>query len=452
MNKIDIFKSGISELPEERTDQNQFTDASHNSLRSYSAKSPLSDEDEDTIAPSIVEDRSETSTLTIEPDKSSKSALFAGSDNAEGKHAVHDPGTEVLEDVDVSSKVLHGSSVTRMVEENKSKSDHDLDIDTPIQVVNHSIRIVKQILEDDILESVVQHSEIELDQKQVPENILPSLQETIECNDKVIVNHDIILSELDVSTGPLISDEEFEMASIDEKINYESYSITHSDVVHTKEAAQCRYVNYNTETTELNEISTLNQTDHRNYLDHETENDDKSCITHLSESKNVEPEKQLEDDKNDIGVIPPVRFNLSSPADERRVDNKLRPLLQRQIADTLSVEEGFTHGEQELSLDPTLTTTSDFGSLDPHLSAGEVLTGLHHNLKSEGELSCVTKSSCVQPISENSEMSSSESEASRRSLSSSAALLSSLSEGEWRASPQQLLRLANMAQSFRVIP
>ena len=406
------------------------------------------------MAPSIVEDHSQTSAVTIEPDKSSKSELIAGSDNAEANHAVHDPGIEVLEDVDVSCEV-HGSSVTRSAEGNKSLSDQDHDNDDSLQVLNHSFSVVKQILEDDILESVVQHSEIEFDQKQVPENIVPSLQETPESNEKVIVNHDIILSELNVSTGPLISDEEFEIASIDEKINYEPFSITHSDVVHTKEADQCRYVNHNTETAEINEISTLNQIDQKNILDHETEIEADSSVEHLGKSKNVEPEKQLEEDKDVIGVRPPVHFNLSSPGDERRADSKLRPLLQRQIADTLSIEEGLTHGEstqQELSLDPLLTTTSEFGSLDPHLSAGEVLTGLHHNLKSEGELSCVTKSSSVRKTYESSDLSSCESEASKRSFSSSAALLSSLSEGEWRASPQQLLRLANMAQSFRVIP
>jgi len=105
------------------------------------------------------------------------------------------------------------------------------------------------------------------------------------------------------------------------------------------------------------------------------------------------------------------------------------------------------HGE---GLDPPSST---FNSLDMNISPGEIIAEIHPN-KSEGEVTMPCSEPTETPVldSLHHDLSLlSDSELSMRSGRSNQALLSSLSEGEWRASPRQLQRLANMASSFRII-
>lgn len=105
------------------------------------------------------------------------------------------------------------------------------------------------------------------------------------------------------------------------------------------------------------------------------------------------------------------------------------------------------HGE---GLDPPSST---FNSLDLNISPGEIIAEIHPN-KSEGEVTMPCSEPTETPVldSLHHDLSLlSDSELSMRSGRSNQALLSSLSEGEWRASPRQLQRLANMASSFRII-
>ena len=105
------------------------------------------------------------------------------------------------------------------------------------------------------------------------------------------------------------------------------------------------------------------------------------------------------------------------------------------------------HGE---GLDPPSST---FNSLDLNISPGEIIAEIHPN-KSEGEVTMPCSEPTETPVldSLHHDLSLlSDSEQSMRSSRSNQALLSSLSEGEWRASPRQLQRLANMASSFRII-
>ena len=147
------------------------------------------------------------------------------------------------------------------------------------------------------------------------------------------------------------------------------------------------------------------------------------------------------------------------------------------------------------SSEMTSFSITEFGSLDPHLSLGEVLVDKLLS-KSEGEvthdLSQPVDTRDISPLSSLNYLQqpqaeanlrgaeqvrlkdpkqehqhspvlrgsrlpeySSDSESSlRSSLAASSSrdqLLSALSEGEWRASPRQLQRLANMATSFRIV-
>ena len=105
------------------------------------------------------------------------------------------------------------------------------------------------------------------------------------------------------------------------------------------------------------------------------------------------------------------------------------------------------HGE---GLDPSSST---FNSLDLNISPGELIAEIHPN-KSEGEVTMPCSEPTETPVldSLHHDLSLlSDSELSMRSSRSNQALISSLSEGEWRASPRQLQRLANMASSFRII-
>jgi len=131
--------------------------------------------------------------------------------------------------------------------------------------------------------------------------------------------------------------------------------------------------------------------------------------------------------------------------------------------------------QQNIDSLPDLTHSSIGAQLsfDPHLSLGEVMTAGDKNMVSisDGQISFVDCGSTntdmenhhwrtADPRMSASSVSIEDvadddsigvvSLSSDRHSASHAALWSSLSEGEWRASPQQMQRLANMATSFRI--
>ena len=139
--------------------------------------------------------------------------------------------------------------------------------------------------------------------------------------------------------------------------------------------------------------------------------------------------------------IPALNFHLQAPAQNERV------VLPHDM------------DPSDNSLAATTWSTSEFGSLDPHLSLGEIIPD-PTPARSEGEVTVADTDTGAEPspdvepfssldVSSGPDLASSGSEVT--AAVNSRALLSSISEGEWRASPQQLQRLVNLASSFRII-
>ena len=207
---------------------------------------------------------------------------------------------------------------------------------------------------------------------------------------------------------------------------------------------------------------------------------------HEDHSNGVREDSNKEVESRGVEVEQPKeRGCLQSPEQEPNIDIWKGTEIGDDRESRLSIVEQIEqfHAVQPSSGLDSFSMT-ELGSMDPHLSLGEVVAQSTTINKSEGEVThqqisetqsdinslkastahlppqVTQEDSVASIVSPRYSECSIDSEPSGRSsltLSSQAPtlereqLISSLSEGEWRASPKQLQRLVNMASSFRIV-
>ena len=375
----------------------------------------------------------------VEKESFPEHTLSNKSKNSDDADIISDHVTyaDLISEGDVSGS-LQSSDISTVEHDLESVDVRNHDNDKVDENVEDSpLSVIKDILENVILEEVVKNVIPHIERSFVPE-VLDNTKEMPNINKEPDVVGDIAKPQLNISTGPLSSDEESENEPIETRFGDDQEDIKTNNP---------SLVEFEIEMTQDIEVydSPPNSTHADIQKDNSTELLERHSETDIIKDKTPSLPQNL------TNKVPSVEFHIQSA---ESYPKKAQFILQRQEDKVMSTEEVTDNNQLEQSLDPTLTTTSELGSLEPHISAGEVIAFHSGVLRSEGEISHVIDSgpSSLQPTSD---ISSSESEAGRLSSSaslSSRALLSSLSEGEWRASPQQLQRLANMAQSFRIIP